>query len=251
MKEQNQREEKREEKREAGAIAVKGGFLTWIENVWYHYKWPILVVTFFVVLGLVCFAQCGTREAADLTVAYAGGYTLTGADREGVADALEAAMKAKQTGEKSESVMIATFSVFTDEEMRALSTDSEGKLSVSSYGSMKNVSDENFRAFSSYVMTGESAVWLISEHVYEQMNLDEVSVPLAELYGEAPKSAYDGYAIRLADTELYRYYDALKVLPKDTLILLPRNYLWGESADEESYAQFEALFRAIVEFKAP
>ncbi len=247
MKEQNQREEKKD----AGEVAVKGGFLTWIENVWYHYKWPILVVTFFVVLGLICFAQCGTREAADMTVAYAGGYTLTGGERESVADALEAAMKIKQSTERSPTVMVATFSVFTDEAMRELSKDSEGNISVSSYSSMKNVSNENFKTFSTYVMTGESAVWLVSEYVYSQMNLNEIAVPLTELFGELPKSAHNEYAIRLSDTELYRYYDALKVLPKDTLILMPRSYVWGESANEESYAEFEQLFRAIVEFKAP
>ena len=101
-----------------------------------------------------------------------------------------------------------------------------------------------------HVRTGKPILYTSADSVL-QIAAHEDVVPLAELYGEVPKSAYDGYAIRLADTELYRYYDALKVLPKDTLILLPRNYLWGESADEESYAQFEALFRAIVEFKAP
>lgn len=251
MKEQNQREEKQQ----AGELVLKGGFLTWIENVWYHYKWPILVVTFFVVLGLVCFVQCGTREAADLTVAYAGGYTLAGAEREGVADAIEGAMKVKQSnaqaGEQSPTIMMATFSVYTDDAMKALSKDSEGNVSASAYSSMKNVSTENFKAFSSYVMTGESAVWLVSEYVYSQMNLDEIAVPLTEVFGTLPTGAYNEYAVRLRDTAFYHYYDALKVLPEDTLILLPRSYVWGESANAESYAQFEQLFRAIVEFQAP
>ena len=43
----------------------------------------------------------------------------------------------------------------------------------------------------------------------------------------------------------------MKVLPEDTLIVMPHSLVWGASADEETYAEFLALYRAIIDFKAP
>ena len=37
----------------------------------------------------------------------------------------------------------------------------------------------------------------------------------------------------------------------DTLIVFTRSYFMGASSNAETYAQFKALYRAIVEFEAP
>ena len=102
------------------------------------------------------------------------------------------------------------------------------------------------------MMTGECSIWLVNTSVYEAQHMTEkLAVPLADTFGTTPEGAYDEYAIRLGDTAFYQYYEALQVLPADTLIVLTRPYFMGASSNEQTYAQFKALYRAIVEFEAP
>ena len=240
------------EKIQAGEIVIENRFLRWLDNYWYHYKWHTIVIGFFLVMSLFMFGQCVNRESGDLTVAYAGGYTLSGNEQTNIKKVLSSLVPDDQTEGDTLGVLLSAYSIYTDEELRAAYTDENGELAVAAYNNAKQVSLDHFKTFSTYLMTGESAVWFVSEYVYRDCGLDfsHIARPLTDLYGEQlPASAYDAYAIRLADTELYRYYDALKVLPEDTLILMPHSYVWGESAKEESYRSFEALFRAIVDFK--
>ena len=241
-----------DKKIEAGEIAIENRFLKWLDNYWYHYKWHTIIIGFFVIMGLFTFAQCANREQGDLTVSYAGGYTLNSNERANIVKVL-GSLTLDETDQEGElSILLNSYSIYTDAELRVAYTDEKGELAIAAYNNAKQVSLDHFQTFSTYLMTGDSAVWLVSEYVYRDCGLDfaHIARPLADVYGEnLPASAYDAYAIRLSDTDLYRYYDALKVLPEDTLLLLPRSYVWGESAKEESYRVFETLFRAIVDFK--
>ena len=36
--------------------------LKWLDNFWYHYKWVAIIVTFFLVLGIILIVQLVSRE---------------------------------------------------------------------------------------------------------------------------------------------------------------------------------------------
>ena len=241
----------REDKITTGEVVIENKFLRWLDNYWYHYKWPTLVVAFFLFVGIVCFAQCSAREQGDVTVTFAGGYTVTAEEHAKILDVFNAIAPQKADGKGQVSVLLSAYSIYTEEELKKAYTDEEGDLDVYSYNNAKQVSKDHLNTFGTYVMTGESAVWLVSEYVYEVQNLKKIAVPLSELYETLPASAYDGYAIRLADTALYQYYDVLKILPEDTLIVMPHSMVWGESSDGDAYAEFLNMYRAIVEFQMP
>lgn len=241
-----------------GNIVIKSRFLTWLDNFWYHYKWHVIVIAFFVFLGVVCFVQCASKPTGDMTVAFAGNYTLSGAQKESINNVFNGIAPKKEYGDGRETVILTDFSAYSEDELKSLYTDENGDFAVAAYNNAKQVNTENIKNFATYVQTGDSAVWLVSKYVYEYQNLDVLSVPLSELYETAPESAVDegeigyGYAILLGDTELYQYYDALKVLPADTLVLMPKSFaLWGESSNEERYQTFLQLYHSIVEFEAP
>ena len=239
-----------QEKLAGGEIVIQNRFLRWLDNFWYHYKWPTLIVAFFLLVGLICFTQCIGGEDTDLTVAYAGGAVLSGEEQLAVGDVL-GMLLATEEMPGGKSLALHTFPIYDEEQTRALSTDEEGVFSPYAFNSLKQASADNLGQMSSFVKTGEGAIWLVSPYVYETLSLSARAVPLSELFESEPEAAYDSHAIRLADTELYRYYDILKCLPEDTLVLLPRALVVGESSDAESYATFEALFCAIVEFRQP
>lgn len=221
-----------------------------LDNFWYHYKWHTLIVLFFAFVLLVCFHQCSGKEATDLTVAYAGGKTLSGNEILGVREVLSAVAPEKEkTGEKMQCAL-STYAIYTDEELRALFTDEDGNFSLEGYERAKLGSNQNAQNLQNYMMTGDSALWLVSEHVYATMMREaEWLVPLSEFGVEISAAAvYDDYAVRLSETEFYRYYDGMKALPEDTLLLVRKLPVWKTEAD---FAVFQQLFLNIVSFQAP
>lgn len=251
---------KREEKQAAGEIVVKNRFTVWIENFWYHHKGAVIVVGFFLLLGIVCFAQCSTRASGDLTVSFAGSYTLDGEERAAIVDVLESIAPQKADKSGTLTMLINDYSVYTEEELRAMCTDEKGEYSPAAFANAKQVNSDHLKTFGTYVMAGECAFWLVSDFVYKEQNLENLAVPLTELFDTTPTSAVKegavghGYAVRLGDTALYQYYDALKVLPADTLLVMPKpiyGNIFEPTIDEEKYEECLQMYRAIVEFRAP
>ena len=48
-----------------------------ISNYWYHFKWPTIIASFFVIFATFCIIQMVTRENPDLYVMYTGPVSLS------------------------------------------------------------------------------------------------------------------------------------------------------------------------------
>lgn len=242
----------REIKIEPGEIKVRNKLTIWLENFWYHYKLQTIAFLFIVTVCTVCFWQCSERETGDVTVTFAGSYDLLGEEKQAFVDVLNAvAPKDAETGEQI-SVVLTSYSVYDEETLRSRYFNEDGSFEEMAYQTAKNFNTEHLKNFGTYLMTGESAVIMVSSYAFEHQNVQKLATPLSSIYGESlPESACNEYAIRLGDTDFYKYYKAAQVLPEDTMLVLVQSYVWGASANEETYAMFEALFRAIVDFKMP
>ncbi len=239
-----------DEKRSETDILVKSPFLTKLDNFWYHYKWVVIVVSFFVVISVICFVQCATKPTADMTVVFAGGNTLTAEQQKMITDVFDSIAPKDEEGGRMSTILNA-HSVYTDAEIEAVCKDEDGKLSISAFNNMKQVSNNHLEVFGTQVMSGESGIWLVSEYVYQQKNLKKLARPLSELYETAPTNAYDAYAIRLKDTSIYQYYEVLQVLPEDTLLVMSAQLVTPGLSDDAVYNTYLELYRAIVGFQAP
>ena len=230
----------------------KGKFALWLENYWYYYKFHTLIGLFIIFVVTVCCVQCATTETGDLTVTFAGSYTFRGEERQEFIDAINAvAPKDQESGQKL-SVSLSNYSIYNETELKKLYTDENGALDSAAYNTAKGYNQEQLEAFSTFLKTGESPILFVNEFVFSQQNLATVSVPLSELYEEGlPSSAYNEYAVRLGDTAFYQYYEAVQVLPEDTLLVLAKPFFMGATSNEEVYAKYEQLFRNIVDFKMP
>ncbi|MBQ3489767.1 MAG: hypothetical protein IJA86_04165 [Clostridia bacterium] len=51
-------------------------FLKWLDNYWYHYKWHTIIVTFFLVIGIISTVQIFNKESYDAYVMYVGGQDI-------------------------------------------------------------------------------------------------------------------------------------------------------------------------------
>ncbi|MBQ7334963.1 MAG: hypothetical protein IJW92_00620 [Clostridia bacterium] len=246
----------REEKSEAGEIALSNPVIKWLDNFWYHYKWTVIFCAFVLMVIVVCFAQCTQTVTTDQSVTFAGAKALSEDEIAAVQDVLNLiGEKNTADGEDVLTVGLLTYSVFTEEELRAMYTDEDGNFSEYAYNSAKQANSDRLNNFSSFLTAGvvasKCSIWLVSEYVYEYRNMKALAVPLANSFETAPAGAYDDYAIRLGDTELYQYYDALKALPADTLIVLTVIPEYANDTAQQSYVNDVALYKSLVEFRAP
>ncbi len=250
----NERTQEAGEKQAAGEIAASSPFLKGLENFWYHHKWWIPIVAAFLVFFVVAFVQCAGREKTDMVVTFSGAYTMSAEEAAAIEAVLQSAAPKKEDGALRK-LTLQNYAVYNEEELRAMytETDADGKERFDNYGfnTAKNRTAERISSFASFLMTGECAVWLVSPDMYEQHNMKKLAAPLSETLKQVPKSAYDEYAIRLGDTEFYRYYKAMQVLPEDTLVVLTKSYVWGASNNEEAYDAFVQLFCTIADFQRP
>ena len=229
----------------------KSRFLLWLENYWYHYKWHTIVALFFACTLLFCLVQCVKKEEPDLLVVAAGDIAFPESD---VRDAFVAsfAANAPQSNKKEKmKVEVSHYTIFSSEQMRELSTDEKGEYSPSTESSLRLSSQTEYDAFTSFRMTGESCLYLVSDYVYENSNLKEYAVPLADLFDTMPKGALDAYSVRLSELAFYEYYSALHILPKDFRLILTKPLVVGKASKEEVYAAYTALFCSLVTFEAP
>ena len=67
--------------------------LKWIDNFWYHYKWTFIVVTFFLVIGIVLTFQLITKEEYDAYVMYVGDTAIPDTMYQDILDSLETVVK--------------------------------------------------------------------------------------------------------------------------------------------------------------
>ena len=212
----------------------------------------IIIVAFFLFVSVVCLVQCATTPHKDAYITFGGSYTLTREEHQSI-ERIFGELSKSAMGEDGPAVGLNSYPFYTEDELRALYTDPEtGDFDGSAYNMAKGQNTNRLEELRSYMKTGDCSIWLVNTAVYEAQHMsDEIAVPLTDMFSQTPVGAYDAYAIRLGDTAIYQYYEALQVLPADTLLVLTRGYFMGASSNKETYEQFQTLYRAIVEFEAP
>jgi hypothetical protein len=104
-------------------------------------------------------------------VTYAGGFVFDESERAALSNALESVSPTKKGQEQSMSVMLNTYSMFTEEELKAMFTNEKGELNVYGYNTAKAQTQDQFSTMGNFVKTGESAIFFVSPMVYEELNL--------------------------------------------------------------------------------
>jgi hypothetical protein len=140
--------------------------------------------------------------------------------------------------------------IYSEDELTAANeaeTDDEGKYVIRVSQSYNTSKIEEYRTF---LQTGECSIVLVSQYLYQNLLEQNRLRPVTEVFGEKLPAGVlaDGCGVRLGDTYLYQHFDAMKVLPEDTVICLLRPYVWGASSDAEKYAEIEEYYKKLVTF---
>lgn len=214
-------------------------FGAWLENFWYHYKVPTLILLVLLVVLTVSIVQCATRPSdPDYILCYAGdGDLYPSTDNTVAADmasSTEALLDAR--GLTGENVEIYHYRIRS-------SSAVDTALDPYDSTNAENLQNE--------LLLANTYLFLLSEDVFTRYTATESGrcvVPVADYLpmGTAVETTADGYGVYLRSTPLADA-DGFRELPSDTVLCLRISYVafsGGKNAD--IYARYEALFRAML-----
>ena len=236
-------EEKNERLQEKTIAVEKGKFLKWLDNYWYHYKWPTIAVAFFVVVIAVCLIQSITIEKKDILITYAGPTSLTGDEKLAIETALTDALPEGfgDNGREGKAGFVPYLIYSKDQikEIEERNSESEDPIYIDTVFIANEYSTLN-----SQYKTGSCSIYLLEEWLYRELLKEDGTTdrlkPLSEVFGETPEGAIDAYAVRLGDTELYKNSPALRVLPEDTVLCMHED-LVGQRDYEKLVEAFKLM----------
>lgn len=233
-----------EKKLEEQKITVeKGKFLKWLDNYWYHYKWPTIVVAFFVVVLSVCLIQSWTNEEKDILVTYAGP-TYLEADEKAAIESLLSDTLPEKFGKNDQDgkAGLINYQIYSKEQMKQIEAENVGKDDPVYIDPVFNANE--YSTLASQYKTGNGSVYILEKWLYEEiLNEDgttERLKPLSEIFGETPEGAIDAYGIRLGDTAIYQNNPVLKALPADSIICL-HEQIMGQKDYEKEVEAFKEI----------
>lgn len=225
---------------EAGDVHLvrkKGRFAIWCENVWYHYKVPIIIALVLIVALSVCIVQCAKRKPTpDYILCYAGEASLLPTKNNTIAADMTASAESllESGGQRiGNGIRIDSFQV-----RKGAALDSYNQSNIENLQSELNLAT--------------AYLYLLSEHtfdVYTATQGGRYVVPVAEYLpaDSTVETTPDGYGVYLRSTPAASL-PGFRDLPDDTVLCLRIPYAalsHGNSA-RRHFDRSEALFRAML-----
>lgn len=225
---------------EAGDVHLvrkKGRFAIWCENVWYHYKVPIIIALVLIVALSVCIAQCAKRKPTpDYILCYAGEASLLPTKNNTIAADMTASAESllESSGQRiGNGIRIDSFQV-----RKGAALDSYNQSNIENLQSELNLAT--------------AYLYLLSEHtfdVYTATQGGRYVVPVAEYLpaDSTVETTPDGYGVYLRSTPAASL-PGFRDLPDDTVLCLRIPYAalsHGNSA-RRHFDRSEALFCAML-----
>ena len=227
-----------EEKLEGKEVVVKkGNFLKWLDNYWYHYKWPTIVVAFFVIVLGVCLVQSWTAEEHDILVTYAGSANLEADDKAAIETILSDALP-EGFGRNSQDgkAALIPYIIYSKDQIKQAEAD---QIFIDTVFNSKE-----YEALNTQYKAGSSSIYILEKWLYDEIIESNPEIerlkPLSEIFGQTPECAIDAYGIRLGDTELYKNSPALQALPADSIICLHEQIV-GQKDYEKQVEAFKEI----------
>lgn len=224
-------------------------FIKWLDNFWYHYKWPTVIISFFVIVGVICTVQMMGKDDYDAFVLYSGGKYFTMDEQKSVTDAFSYVYDDyNDDGEKQ--VCLTKIIVLSAEELKQKQAEANAENENLAYNFESRT--DALEQLSMELMTGQSYVCFLSEAMYEHIDGNDRFIPLADVFGTVPDGAIDECAVRLSETEFGSYFsEAMSVMGEDTVVCLRRISVQDAGSDKKTaeYENHMDFFKRIIEFK--
>lgn len=198
------------------------GIASWFSNLWYYYKWHILVGALIALVLGVSLVQCIKNEKPDVSILYVADMDLGGSNRQKVEQLVFSYCK-DVTGDGKQTMSLA----------------------------FMNKNDKNTKdRIQTEVIAGEHTLYFVDEASFEWLVKYNVLAPLKDVLGYLPENALNEYGIQI------KYLDVAEAegfndMPRDTIMCLRGNRDGGidYGNSSELYKNNVDLFRALAGYE--
>lgn len=225
-----------------------------LTNFWYHYKWHTVISAIVIVVLAVGITQLAGRESYDVSAMYTGPAVVAGDNYDGVERALSAVLKKDIDGDGTKNVYLFAINYMNDSQIadkQALGKE----MGIDDVAIDKQGNTQAYKDYSNLLFTGEAGVMMLDRALFEDARDSGGLVTLADALGEKPSYAVDDYGIRLGDTDFYKYFEEMHIIPEDTILCLRGVSTVGgvftsKNDAEKTYENCKILFESICSFEA-
>jgi len=218
----------------------------WFENIWYHYKFRILVGIFVVITVVIAMTQLINREKIDYNVLYAGPKSIAVQDIATI-ESVFSRVGEDQNGDGTVDVAISEILMMSDDEMAAAQA---AGVKVDPNFMMNSKSE-----FSQQIVGGDAVICLVSPYVHSMLVEAEGLMKISDVLGYVPDSAYGEYGVMFIDTDFGYYYFGDNYLPEDTILcvrtLSTAAPMKGKDKTTAAHEASVELFKEMMAYEIP
>ena len=192
-----------------------------IDNIWYHYKFVILIGLAALVMVSVSTCQMLSQKTADVYLYHISLHGLT---------------LSSQASFKGAMAEIADDYNGDGKVIAEMKEETFVPREVAAYGEPTTIDSFNLE-----LATGECVVFFLDESFYRG-NRDYMA-DLADVFGETPEGAFDEKAFRLGDLPKYKTVAGLCDMDEDTYLCLRKQRVGMDQTHYDAHVRF---FRALA-----
>lgn len=195
---------------------------SFFSNIWYHYKWHILIGLMLITAMVIATAQCAAASDPDVTVLYIGSADI-GEDRNAI---------------------MADFGY----DLKDIDGDGKKTLSFAYFGLNDTATSSRFQT---EVVAGDHHIYIVNDDYYEKLVGNGVLAGLDSVLGYMPEGAMeDGYGIRLKYLHIGET-DGFDLIERNSILCLRTNSQLGADYKNGSalYKNNVDLFRRLLTYE--
>ena len=211
-------------------------FLKWLDNYWYHYKWHTIIISFFLIIGIISTVQIFNKKTYDAYVMYVGGEEIPDTKYYDILQSLKA-VSSDYDGDKEQNINFSKMAFISDPENNMASTVNTPTVQ-----------------FLSNLVVQPYYIYLMDVEVYKLYEDAGVFVPISELYTDIPEDwFYDETAVYFDKTDYANSFPGVDDLGENTLLVMKivpySSSKRVAAAERQSYENHLDMLKNILSYR--
>lgn len=193
----------------------------WFENIWYHYKWCIIIGGLILVFVVIALVQHLSNKEPDIHIMHIGPMYISPAASEQIEDSLKPFSKdGNGDGEVNINILDITVDKFK----------SEGSDVV--YYLDKN--SEGYKRFRAEISAGDSIIYFLDEHYFNECVELGILTPFEDIIDDVdmPENVISGCGVKISELDAYQL-PGFDSIPEGAVLCIRRS----PEKDELSYGR--------------
>ena len=198
-------------------------FKKWVENIWYHYKWTIVLVGAIVIFLVIALVQLFKNEEPDVNIMHVGPMMISPADIDDINETVgNMTYDCNGDDEVNVNLLDITINKFSNE---------PGDVVVN-----YDANNQGYTRFQTEIRAGDAIIYLLDEPYFNECVEIGLLVPFDEVIDDVdmPENVISGCGVKISDLDAYSL-PGLSSVPETAILCLRR----APKQDDIAYGRTE------------